>query len=102
MSEGDRIYFEGKVSSYYWARKMELSLDQTEKDQTQFVKSISEGNWQASVEQFAEVLAQRDKLYLVAKSLCVSHCKGDEAQAEAMLIVLLNEAAEELLKRDRY
>ena len=73
-----------------------MKLDQQDSDnrKKEFVSATVSGNWKANVEQFATVLAQRDKLYLVAKSLCVHYVGGNHDQAEAMLTLLLNEVSE--------
>jgi hypothetical protein len=73
---------------------MELSLKDTKKEQDKFLGAIAQGDSLALVNQFASLLVERDKLYLVAKSLCSHLCNGDEKTAEALFIGLLNEVAQ--------
>lgn len=73
---------------------MEMDKQESCQRRQEFVEAITSGNWQACVEQFAEILAQRDKLYLVAMSLCSHQCKGSQEEAQALLDLLFNELSE--------
>jgi len=60
----------------------------------QFVQAVTSGNWEAASEQFISVLAERDKLFITAKALCIYLCRGNEQEAEATLIRFLNQPVE--------
>jgi len=79
---------------------MKLSLSSTREERDKFSEAIASGNAQELTRQFATVLEQRDKFYLVAKFLCVQLSENEEEEGELLLTKLLNKIAERVEGND--
>jgi predicted metal-binding protein len=73
---------------------MKLTISNTKEERDKLLKAIAQQNSEGIIEQFAVLLSQRDKFYVVAKTLCSHVCQGDEKKSEALFITLLNQLAE--------
>jgi hypothetical protein len=73
---------------------MKLTISNTKEERDKLLKAIADQNSEGIIEQFAVLLAQRDKFYVVAKTLCLHVCRGSEEKAENLLVNLFNQLAE--------
>jgi hypothetical protein len=79
--------------------KLEFSQECSKQQQAEFLEALENNDQVTLIKLFAQTLAERDKLYLAATSLCSLLCDSNPQEANLLLINTLNCVAQEA--RDR-
>jgi uncharacterized membrane-anchored protein len=79
--------------------KLNFTQEYSEQQRAEFLEALKNNDQVTLVKLFAQTLAERDKLYLAARSLCSLLCDSKPQEADLLLINTLNCVAQEA--RDR-